>query len=431
MPRQKKPFVIQKRKDWNTFTVTLNVTSGLPAKVCREWQRRSFQNFPPELLNYSMPKTKAAAESGAMALITFLKNDEPRQTKKCNITVGEWIKKFTSITESPKAARLMSKNRPYSDGSVERLKGLYDVHMKSDPFMDTLMSEAESHDALAFLGRMGLRELSGRYKNKAEKVKMVGTETYVKLIKFVRMAFREYGRDRLYWQNPFRDIEPPADIEYQERDTLTEEEVISLFRPGVLLDKMEVAVCAAMFWAGLRRGEIFALRPDDLDWGTPRIIVRQAWQNYSYKRRKLSTTKSKRDRVAPFDDVLMDAIKALWHENGEHEYVFSFADGTTPGPSWIKCRLRKWIARAKINLGGRNIVPHSSRNSLAQTLEDHDVSLRHIQELLGHLSLKTTQRHYLQSTAKKIREINRSINEAMKERKSQEENNVLQIHKAG
>jgi len=431
MPRSQKPFVVYKRKDRKaSFCLTLNPVSGLPRQVCRQWKRKGFQNFPPELLPFSTPKTKAAAESGALALIAYLKNGESKPTRKCEITVGEWMKKFTSITESPKAARLMSKNRPYSDGSVDRLRGLYDVHIKSDTFMEMLMSEVESQDALAFLGRMGLRELGGRYKNKSEKVKMVGTETYIKLIKFVRMAFREYGRDRPYWQNPFRDIDPPKDIEYHERDTLTEAEVISLFRPGVLLDKMEVAVCAAMFWAGLRRGEIFALRPEDLDWGTPRILVRQAWQNYSYKRRKLSTTKSKRDRVAPFDDFLMDAIKALWQENGEHQFVFSFADGTTPGPTWIKCRLRKWIARAGINLGGRNIVPHSCRNSLAQALEDHDVSLRHIQELLGHLSLKTTKRHYLLKTSKKIREINQSIKEAM-QGPPQAETNIITMVKAG
>lgn len=422
MPRSQEPFVVYKRDDSKTFGFTLNLTSGLPPRVCREWQRKSFSNFPPELLPYSMPKIKSDAKASVRVLIEFLKNaEEPKQLKKCNITVVDWIKKFTSITESPKAARLMSKNRPYSDGSVERLKGLYEVHMVGDLFMAMQMSEVESQDALAFLNRIGLRDLKGRYKNRPCKKKMVGTETYVKLIKFVRMAFREYGRDRPYWQNPFRDIEPPADIKYQERDTLSEKEMISLFRPGVLLDTMEVAVCATMFWAGLRRGEIFALRPEDLDWGTPRILIRQAWQNYSYKRRKLATTKSKRERVTPFDDVLMEAIKALWLENGEHEFVFSFADGSTPGPSWIKGRLRKWIERAGINLDGRNIVPHSSRNSLAQTLEDHDVSLRHIQELLGHLSLKTTKRHYLQSTSKKIREINRSIKEAFEEGQEQKD----------
>jgi len=279
------------------------------------------------------------------------------------------------------------------------------------------------------LGRMGLRELGGRYKNKPEKVKMVGTETYIKLIKFVRMVFREYGRDRPYWNNPFRDIEPPKDIEYPERDSLPEEEVLKLFRPGVLREPMELAICAAMFLAGLRRGEIFALRPEDLDWRTPKIIVRRAWQNYSYKCRKLDTTKSKRGRVAPFDKVLQEAIKALWELNGEHEFVFSFADGTMPGPSWIKGRLKKWLSRAGIDLAGRNIVPHSSRNSLASILEERGVSLRHIQDLLGHLNFKTT-RKYLASTERTIRDIGMRIDAAM-QGPPQAETNIITMEKAG
>ena len=253
MPRQKKPFVIQKRKDWKTFIITLNITSGLPAKVCREWQRKSFQNFPAELIHYSQPKTKAAAESGAMALISFLKNSGVT-VKKDDPLVGDWLRLFTSITDSPKGARKIAENRPYSEHSIDRLKGLYDVHMKGDPFMELLMSEIDVSDALAFINRMGLRKLEGgRYRNKKEPPKMMGTETFDKLVKFVRMAFKEYGRERPYWRNPFLSIDPPRNIQHQTRDALSEDEVIRLFSPGVLRDTMEVAVCAAMFLAGLRR----------------------------------------------------------------------------------------------------------------------------------------------------------------------------------
>jgi len=37
-------------------------------------------------------------------------------------------------------------------------------------------------------------------------------------------------------------------------------------------------------------------------------------------------TKSKRGRVAPFDKILQEAIRALWEINGGHEFVFSFAE---------------------------------------------------------------------------------------------------------
>lgn len=402
MPRPKRPFVVQKRKGSKSFILTLNETSGLPSRICKEWQRKSFQNFPPELILHSNPRSRPAAEAGASALIACLKNTS--QAQKSDYHVGDWLRLFTSVSESPKGARKIAENNPYSEHSIDRLKGIYDLHMKDDPFMKLLMSEVETADALSFINRMGLRKLTGgQYRNKRDQPQMLGTETFAKLIKFVRMAFKEYGRERPNWRNSFQYIDPPKNLQYRERDAMPEDEVLRLFEYG-LLDSMEIAVCSAMFWAGLRRSEVFALRPEDLDWSNNRITVRKAWKNFSYKKRKIGKTKSNKSRVIAFDQFLQEAIKKLWAENGQHEYVFSFKDGSTPGPSWINGRFKKWISRAGIELNGRKIVPHSSRHSLASILEEHDVPLRYIQEFLGHASLKTTK-GYLHSTDKTLRDI--------------------------
>ena len=420
MSRPKRPIIVEKRVGYKTYLITLNTTCGLPDRICREWYRKSFQNFPPELVIHSHPKTKAAAETAGQYLVAFLKNGTGVIEKRDDPRVGEWLRLFTSMEESPRGARLIAKNRPYSEHSVDRLKGLYEVHMKDDPFMELLMSEVEPRDALAFMNRMGLRKLvGGRYKNRKEQPQMVGTESFAKLVKFVRMAFREYGRTRPYWYNVFSGIDAP-EYESRERDAMFEDEVLKLFYPGVLLDTMELAVCSAMFLSGLRRSEVFALKPEDLDWRTPKIMVRRAWQNFSLKKRKMGPPKGKRPRAAPFDQILQDAIKKLWEENGEHEFVFSFWDkkkkqAYTPGPSWIKGRFKKWLARAEIKLDGRELVPHSARHSLAVMLEARGVSLRHIQELLDHRSKKTTK-GYLHSTDKTIRDIGNEINGVMEKK---------------
>ncbi|MDR1617504.1 MAG: tyrosine-type recombinase/integrase [Treponema sp.] len=39
------------------------------------------------------------------------------------------------------------------------------------------------------------------------------------------------------------------------------------------------------------------------------------------------------------------------------------------------------------------MVPHSARHSLATFLHDQGVPLKHIQELLGHASMKITKKH--------------------------------------
>jgi integrase/recombinase XerD len=133
---------------------------------------------------------------------------------------------------------------------------------------------------------------------------------------------------------------------------------------------------------------------------------------FNKKEKVLGPTKGKKPRDAPFDPILQEAIKKLWKENGRHEFVFCWKNGKVIGSSWIKGRFPQWLQRTGIELGGRNIVPHSSRHSLASLLEERGVSLRYIQELLGHSDLKTTKT-YLHSTEKTIRDIGRKISEVM------------------
>jgi len=402
-----RPFSIRRRDDRKTFQVTLNYTCGLPQRVCAEWRRRSFSHLPDELFQYRNPKTKTAAETGALALIAFLKRKQEeggaRRVTAEDITVGDWLKKFTAVETSPRTGINASRNRPYSPDTVETYRGYYTVHIKGDPFAALKMAETEEEDAFEFITRLSVKKT-------ADGRPIGGTRTFAGVIIFVRMAFKEYQRRNRKWANPFQYIQPPV-YKSKTRDGLPEEEVLKLFFPRVLRDTMELAVCAAMFLSGLRRSEIFALKPDCLDWHTPKITVKNAWQTFDRKNRVLGPPKGKRERDAPFDLILQRAIKKLWLENGEHDFVFSFKDGTIPGPSWIKGRFKKWLDRAGIELKGRYIVPHSSRHSLASILEERGVSLRYIQDLLGHSDLKTTK-GYLHSTEKTIRDIGNKINEA-------------------
>jgi hypothetical protein len=125
MPRPQKPFIVKRRNDSKTFQFTINPTSGLPRKVCQNWQRRSFQDMPDILAPYRAPKNKTAAEAGVMSLIQYLKNQmEHNDTWKIPnevVTVGEWVSRFIDIETSLRTARNANKNRPYSLGTLDTL----------------------------------------------------------------------------------------------------------------------------------------------------------------------------------------------------------------------------------------------------------------------------------------------------------------------
>jgi integrase/recombinase XerD len=408
MPRPQKPFFTRRRTDSKTFLFSINPASGLPRKVCLDWQRRSFQDFPDALAQYRSPKNKSAADASVIALIRHLSQEletgHAQSVSPENITIGDWANRFTDIETSPRTGRNSNKNRPYSPGTLDTYKTYYNSHIKDDPFAKILISEVEEDDVTTFTNRLSIKKL--KTGNLAG-----GTRTFAGTIIFLRMAFREYQRKNKRWINPFQDLDPPK-LNSVPWDALQEDEFLKLFYPDVLQSTMELAVCACMFLSGLRRAEIAALKPDCLDWHTPKIMLKYSWQRYEKKSRVLGPTKSKKPREAPFDPILQTAIKKLWEENGQHEFVFSLKDGRFLHASWIEKRFPKWLERAGIKLEGRRVVPHSSRHSLASLLEERGVSLRYIQEMLGHYDLKTTRR-YLHSTEKTIRTIGEKITESM------------------
>jgi site-specific recombinase XerD len=84
-------------------------------------------------------------------------------------------------------------------------------------------------------------------------------------------------------------------------------------------------------------------------------------------------------------------------------------------------------------LAGRDIVPHGGRHSLASALENDGVSLRQIQDMLGHSDLETTK-GYLQDTADHINKMSKKINElAENPQKGLENpsNEPIPFHKTG
>jgi integrase len=245
--------------------------------------------------------------------------DSARRIPPENVTVGDWAKKFIDIETSPRTGRNASRNRPYSPGTLDTYKTYYNAHVKDDPFAKLLMSEVDEDDVTAFTNRLSIKKL--RTGNPAG-----GSRTFAGTMIFLRMVFRAYQRKYKRWINPFQDLDPPA-LNSIPWDALPEDEFLKLFEPGVLQNTMELAVCACMFLSGLRRAEIAALKPDCLDWNTPKIIIKYSWQRYEKKNRVLGPTKSKKVREAPFDPILQEAIKKLWEENGRHEFVFSFKDG--------------------------------------------------------------------------------------------------------
>lgn len=93
----------------------------------------------------------------------------------------------------------------------------------------------------------------------AEKLKTLKPSTVRKLMFVLSKILREILKDK----NPCKDVIPPADIEFKPH-VITEEEFEQIHN-AVRGTKDEPIVLLSA-WCGLRRGEIFALKWDDVNW---------------------------------------------------------------------------------------------------------------------------------------------------------------------
>jgi hypothetical protein len=81
-------------------------------------------------------------------------------------TVGEWLVRFTSLDDNPRAARLIGEGVPYSDGTIELYRQSFEHHVRGDPFCDLRMSEINQAHALSFMARLGNHDTKDNKKTK-------------------------------------------------------------------------------------------------------------------------------------------------------------------------------------------------------------------------------------------------------------------------
>jgi len=120
---------------------------------------------------------------------------------------------------------------------------------------------------------------------------------------------------------------------------------------------------------GLQIGEMVHLNVGDVDLTSQVLIVRQR--------------KGEKDRPVPLTKDLCRELKPFVIGMGKNESVFGLAASTISG------KIKAWSDKAGVRLH-----THSLWDNFSTTLDERGVSIRFIQELLGHSSLKPTERLY-------------------------------------
>ena len=153
---------------------------------------------------------------------------------------------------------------------------------------------------------------------------------------------------------------------------LSEEEVKRLL--DAPMNSKHRAMLMLVYSAGLRSGELLALRPDDLD--RARSLLR------------VQSGKGNKDRYTLLSQRAVEAVDSYLSEWKPKRMLF---EGQNGGP-YSRQSLAKVFQAAMQKAGiQRDLTLHSLRHSFATHLLERGTDIRYIQELLGHASTRTTE----------------------------------------
>lgn len=153
---------------------------------------------------------------------------------------------------------------------------------------------------------------------------------------------------------------------------LSKEEVRMLFK-SVFRFKDEVLL-KTIYSAGLRVGEVSALKLGDIDFHRRLIHVKMA--------------KGRKDRYVCLSDHLMKDLKKYLEMYKPYIYLFNNTYGSKLGVSTISKIMKRAVKRSGIVKNG--VCLHTLRHSFATHLLEDGVDLLSIKEHLGHEKLFTT-----------------------------------------
>lgn len=161
------------------------------------------------------------------------------------------------------------------------------------------------------------------------------------------------------------------------------------------MDRRNLAIFELLYSCGLRISELTGIDMADVDFDPPQVRV---------------LGKGRKERIVPIGSKAVKALNAYLQlrtgvvKEGEPA-LFLNRFGHRITPRSVQRHMKELLLRAGLSSAS---TPHSLRHSFATHLLDNGADLRAIQELLGHVSLSTTQKYTHVSSERIMTEYDRA-----------------------
>lgn len=214
--------------------------------------------------------------------------------------------------------------------------------------------------------------------------------------------------------NPINNIPTPKYGKEQAKDHYRKEEIPTLFELLETLEERQQLIVKLALFGGLRRGEIAGITKDVLDFKNNQITIKRSLQISQAEGLRLKKTKSEDTRVVTFPKDFMKELHTyyikrlnlrmdmgnLWKgfkdENNQDVFIlFSNEYGIPYRPDSITRFWGRFNDRheGKIRRIRFHDLRHSSATIILSESKDN-ITMRTVQERLGHKDIQTTLRFY-------------------------------------
>jgi integrase/recombinase XerD len=206
------------------------------------------------------------------------------------------------------------------------------------------------------------------------------------LLVAVRQWFRWMTRQNHILHNPASELELPKQGHHLPRHVLSVREAEQVLQQPEIGDPMGLrdrALMEVLYSTGMRRMEVAGLKLYDVDFDGGTVLIRQG--------------KGRKDRMVPIGEravawllkYIGEARSQLVSEPDDYT-IFLTNAGESLALEWISQIVHEYVDKAKI---GKTGSAHLFRHTMATLMLEGGADIRFIQQMLGHVSLRTTEKY--------------------------------------
>jgi integrase/recombinase XerD len=205
-----------------------------------------------------------------------------------------------------------------------------------------------------------------------------------KKLQAVKSFFRYLSENDYLVGDPTKDISYARQPKRLPRSILTQSEAKKVLHAPdtkTVLGYRDRTILEVLYSTGIRKEEVLNLLLADVDY------------NEGYIR--INAGKGQKDRVVPLGKIAcrylenyIKAVRPSLIRNPYNNHIFLSLRGNRLSKNMIWTIVKSYAGKAKLK---KNISPHTFRHTCATLMLRNNANIRHIQELLGHASLDSTQ----------------------------------------